>query len=204
MIRIGPQPASGPESGAAAVEAAILLPLFLLLVFGVLEWALFMRDSLSVTDLAQVGVRTASAMPGEPGLTQTTVDSMARAGSGIPRDRIDFIYVYKANEQGYPGADGSTVMSCTGSESSCDRFEWNGTGFVLDPVTTPWNPQAPIGAPGHVNACSNTADGGAPDSVGVYVQASHDWVTQFFGANRKISDRAVQSFEPKNAAVCND
>ncbi len=194
------------DTGAAAVEAAILLPLFFLLIFGILEWGLFMRDSLSVTESSRVGVRTASALPRVDNFTQTTVDAMAKAGSAIPKSKIDFILVYKANVHGYPGPDSNTTMTCAGYSKSCDKFVWNAASgkFVLDPTSPPppWNPKAPIGTEGHVNACPTVASGGPPDSVGVYVQADHQWVTQFFGTSRKISARAVLTFEPKQISTC--
>ncbi|MGB7982306.1 MAG: TadE/TadG family type IV pilus assembly protein [Candidatus Nanopelagicales bacterium] len=205
MIRFfGRRRAGRADAGAAAVEAAILLPLFFLLVFGILEWGLYMRDSLAITESARVGVRTASALPRVENFTQTTVDAMARAGSAIPRSKIEFVYVYKANKQGFPGPDGNETMTCP--SASCDKFVWNpATGaFALDPTSPPppWNPKATIGTPGHVNACPSVKAGGPPDSVGVYVQAKHEWVTKFFGTSRQISDRAVLTFEPRQIATC--
>jgi hypothetical protein len=185
----------GSSAGAVAVEAALLLPLFFLLLFGVIEWALFMRDSLSVTEASRVGVRTASALPREPGFTQTTVNAMERAGSAIPRSTIDFVLVYKANAAGFPGPNGNTAMSCTGWESTCDRYVWDGSSFVLSPATTPWNHL-------NVNACPTVASGGPPDNVGVYVQVTHRWVTTFIRSTSRISDRAVLPFEPKPISSC--
>jgi hypothetical protein len=188
------------DSGVALVEGAIIIPVLVLLLFGVIEWGLYMRDILSVTESARVGARTASALPRQDGFTQTTVDAIGKAGSALPKSQIDFIYVYKANNKGYPGAPGNTVMSCAGYESSCDRFVWNGSAFVLDPSTTPWMPK--VAGPGNVNACPTVATGGPPDSVGVYVQATHRWFTNLFGSQRTVRDRAVLRFEPKQIARC--
>ncbi len=194
------------DRGAAAIEAAILLPLFLILLFGIIEWGLYMRDSLSVTESARVGVRTASALPRQTGFTQATVDAIAKAGSALPKNQISHIYVYKANIHGYPGPDSNTTMTCSGYAASCDRFVWSSASgkFVLDPSSPPppWNPTAAIGTQGHVTACPTAASGGPPDSVGVYVEAKHDWATGFFGASRVIQDRAVLSFEPMQIAIC--
>ncbi len=181
------------DRGAVAVEAALLLPIFILLIMGIFEWALVVRDSTAVTDSSRVGARTASAMPHMTGLTQATVDAIGRAGSALPKSSIDFVLVYKANDRGYPGIDGSTTMSCSGAETTCDKFTWDGAAFVPTAGTT-WNAL-------NVNACA-TPPKGPPDSVGVYVQATHRFVTGLFGGSRTIQDRSVLRFEPLQNNQC--
>ena len=192
-----------PQRGAVAVEAALLVPILLVLLLGIVEWALMMRDSLSVTEAARVGARTASAMPRQSAFTQATVDAIGVAGSAMPKSRISQVLVYKANDRGYPGPSGSTTMSCSGYESSCDRYVWDAghSRFVLSPASSPWNPRGTSGAPGNVNACP-VGSGGPPDSVGVYVEAVHPWVTGLFGSSRTLRDRAVLPFEPMQIGAC--
>ena len=48
------------ESGAAAVEFAIVLPVLLLLVFGIIEFGLLFNRYITVTHAAREGVRVAS------------------------------------------------------------------------------------------------------------------------------------------------
>ena len=48
------------ESGAAAVEFAIVLPILLLLVFGIIEFGLLFNRFISVTHAAREGVRVAA------------------------------------------------------------------------------------------------------------------------------------------------
>lgn len=191
------------DRGAAVIEAALLLPVFFLLVIGIMDWSLYMRDSLAATESARVGVRTASALPRIPGFTQTTVDAIARAGSALPKDQIRQILVFKANSRGFPGPAGNVTMSCAGYETSCDRFVWNeaSSKFVMSPDTTPWNPVAAVGQPGHINSCP-AGFGGPPDSVGVYVEASHPRITGLLGVPTSVKDFAVLPFEPKQIGVC--
>lgn len=191
------------ETGAVVVEAALVLPLFILLVFGIIDWSMYMRDALAATESARVGVRTASALPRTPGFTQTTVDAIAKAGSALPKAQIRQILVYKANSKGYPGGDANTTMSCAGYESSCDRFVWNQAAarFIMSPASTPWDPTVALGQPGHINACP-AGFGGPPDSVGVYVEASHSRMTGLFAVPTRVKDFAVLPFEPKQIGVC--
>lgn len=191
------------ERGAAAVEAALLVPILLLLMFAVIEWGLMMRDMLSVTESARVGVRIASALPRQDDFTATTVQAIGQAGSALPKSQIVEVLVYKANDEGFPGPNGATTMSCSGTEYSCDRYVWDASSgtFVLSPGGSPWNPRSGIGAPGNVNACP-AGQGGPPDSVGVYVEAVHPWVTRLFGTTRTLREHAVLPFEPMPVGVC--
>lgn len=200
--RTDPGPLSD-DRGAAVIEAALLVPILLILMFAVLEWGLMMRDTLSVTESARVGARTASALPRQTDFTATTVDAIDRAGSALPKSQVVEVLVYKANDQGYPGPNGATTMSCSGYESTCDRYVWdNASGsFVLSPSGTAWNPRSGVGTPGNVNACP-AGQGGPPDSVGVYVEAVHPWVTGLFGSTRVLRDHAVLPFEPMPVGVC--
>src|SRR5262245_41595604 len=49
------------DRGAVAVEAALVTPLILLLITGVIELALLMRDDVALTSAVRNGGRTASA-----------------------------------------------------------------------------------------------------------------------------------------------
>lgn len=191
------------DRGAAVIEAALLVPILMLLLFGVMEWGLVMRDMLSITESARVGARTASALPRQTDFTATTVAAIGQAGSALPKSQLVQILVYKANDEGFPGPDGATTMTCAGHESTCDRYVWDAgsNAFVLSPASEPWNPRSGVGTAGNVNACP-AGQGGPPDSVGVYVEAIHPWVTGLFGGTRTLRDHAVLPFEPMPVGVC--
>jgi hypothetical protein len=64
-----PKKARGPaprrargDDGAAMVEAAIVMPLLMLLVFGIIEWGLAFLTATSTNSAARSGARTASAL----------------------------------------------------------------------------------------------------------------------------------------------
>lgn len=185
------------DRGAVAVEAALLLPLFFLLIMGVIEFALVVRDSTAISESARVGVRTASALSKEPDFTQQTANAIQRAGSAMNKDDIEFILVYKANDYGLPGAYTPATFpvdatgACSGFETTCDRFVWNDTLNKFNATNTPtWDAKT-------VSACV-----GSLDSVGVYVQARHKMFTGLFGGQRLLKDRAVLDFEPRGAGQC--
>jgi Flp pilus assembly protein TadG len=64
------------ESGAAAVEFAIVLPVLLLLVFGIIEFGLLFNRYITVTHAAREGVRVAA-------LAGPTVDPLTGKTKGV-------------------------------------------------------------------------------------------------------------------------
>lgn len=193
-----------------AVEAALVTPVLLLVLIGIIEMSLFMRDHVSVSSAVRVGARIASAGadggPGtceagptappctsasSPALAQAAADAIQRAGTAMPSDSIDYILVYKANSQGFPGAEGSTTMpsSCSGI-TACVRFTWRDTLNAFRYANGTWDSKS-------INACLNEAD-----AVGVYLQATHPWMTKIFGSSATLGDRAVMKFEPLPDDTC--
>jgi hypothetical protein len=209
------------ERGVVAVEAAIVLPMVILLIFGMVEFSLMLRDYVSVTAATRAGARTASASadggPGtcdpspappctptsSPAVAQTTADAMAKALTGIPVDSINYLLVYRANGKGFPcaspvtatgcNADTNTTMptSCSGY-NSCVMFTWNPTKGAFRYASGAWDSTL-------INACVNDVAG---DSVGVYLKITHKWVTGLFGSTMGLSDKAVMKFEPLPIESC--
>jgi hypothetical protein len=193
-----------------AVEAALVLPIVVLILFGIIEFSLVFRDSLSITSATRQGARVASAAAdagpgscetgptappcaptGTPALAQAAADAIQRAGSAMPKDSIDYILVYKANDKGFPGANGNTTMpsSCSGY-SSCVKFVWRDSLDAFRYNSGSWDSRS-------INACVNESD-----TLGVYMSASHKMVSGFFGGTKTLNDRAVMKFEPLPEDSC--
>ncbi|MEP9365604.1 TadE family protein [Nocardioides sp. CN2-186] len=197
------------QRGAVAVEAALVLPLLVTMMFGIIELTMLVRDNIAVASAARVGVRaattTAAVMSGPgtctyredvattcsagnspaPGLAELAADAIQTSGSSMNKDTIDYILVYKANKQGYPGLDGNTTMptSCAGY-SSCVKFQWADAANAFRYKSGTW-------ASTSVNACAGEAD-----SVGVYLHITHQFLTGLFPGSIGLDDRAVGRFEP--------
>ncbi|MET1059025.1 MAG: TadE/TadG family type IV pilus assembly protein [Nocardioides sp.] len=200
----------GDQRGAVAVEAALVLPILVLILFGIIEYSLVFRDSLSITSATRQGARVASAAAdagpgvcetgptappcapaGTPALAQAAADAIQRAGSAMPKDTIDYILVYKANNKGFPGAAGNTTMptSCAGY-ASCVMFVWRPSADAFRYQSGTWDSRT-------INACVNESD-----TLGVYMHATHDMVSGFFGQTKTLQDRAVMKFEPLPEDSC--
>ncbi len=203
------RPRAREERGAVAVEAALVTPLLLLLVFGIIEMSLLMRDHVAVSSAVRVGGRIASASADAahipctdpsvpcspehaPGFAQAAADAIQRAGSAMPKDSIDFILVYEANADGFPGAATDLTDPEASCSTNCVKYVWSESANKFQYASGAWDSAM-------VNACANDADAA---SVGVYLQADHDFVTGIFAETTTVSDHAVMKFEPLTWETC--
>ena len=172
------------ERGASLVEAAIILPVVILIVFGIIEFGLAFKDSLTVSSATRAGARTASAEPRRPTFHDDTAKAVERAVSALPTGAVDELWIYKADAAGHPiDGGGSAYTSC----NTCAVFTWDTAAnqFTRQPGSD-WNPMtqnACVGDPGH-------------DAVGVYLKVNHAFVTGFFGQAITLRDHAVMNLEP--------
>lgn len=203
------------EQGAVAVEFALVVPVIVLIVFGIVEMSFVVRDYAVVTSDVRVGARLASASAdagpaacptgddappctptSAPALAQLAADAIQRGGSAMPMDNIDFLLIYKANAQGYPGADGNTTMptSC-GGVLNCVRYVWSPSLERFRYAEGTWTSST-------ISACFPGTAANPLDRVGVYLRATHPFLTNVFGGSMKLSDRAVMNFEPLATQTC--
>jgi hypothetical protein len=215
----------GSDRGVAAVEFAIIVPLLLLLILGILEFAFLMRDYLGVSSSVRVGTRIAATGAGAgpavcpvplpegvtscagtdtPQLAVSAANAIQRAGTAMPQDLVDEIWIYRSNASGFPAnayfssdptatAGGTTnavfnnPANCT---TACVRYRWNPTKNVFEWRGGSWDSS-------RINGCIQNAD-----SVGVYMKATHPFITGFFVPSLTIQDRSVMTFEPLPSGKC--
>jgi Flp pilus assembly protein TadG len=199
--RIAARRARG-DRGAVLVESAFVLPVFLLLVFGVIEWGLFFAGSATTTSSAREGSRFAAANFAVASDKQAAADAIrdvvqsdikALTGQDTPIS----LFIYKADANGNPNT--GNFSDCT---ANCYKYTWNGSSFV-----------AVGGSPGWSNpsACLTVISNGVTthptlDVIGVYVQVNHAYVTGFLrtivGATSTISEHATTRLEPLPQTQC--
>jgi Flp pilus assembly protein TadG len=169
------------EGGAALVEAAIILPVVLLIVFGIIEWGLAFKDALTVSSATRAGVRTASAMPRQSNMAAQTKAAVEKAVAALPNGSIQQMWIYKADPStGYPDG-GSSFSGCT----TCFVYSWDtATQKFVSAGSQTWN------------YASQSACSGAVDSVGIYLKVNHALITGFFGNNVVLKDHTVMNLEP--------
>jgi hypothetical protein len=191
------------QRGAVAVETALVTPVLIIVLLGIIELPMLIRDYVAVTSAARTGARVAAAEPGclptianpcpatDPApFGQLAADAVTRNGTALPAQSIRYILVYKANADGYPGALSSMPSSCAGV-TSCLAYTWNATSGAFAPSGGSWDRQT-------VNACFPTN----VDSVGVQVVADHEFLSGLLGTSLTMSEHAVMNFEPLPIGSC--
>jgi Flp pilus assembly protein TadG len=174
------------DRGAVAVEAALVTPLILLIVFGIIEFTLLLKDAVAVTSAVRVGTRTASAEPRVPTFLDDTALAMTRTVQTLDKTGLEGVnggnlYIYEAQKNGWPKGATDANFVCS---SNCVIYNWNGTSFVKTSGT--WDYK-------QINACA-----GDPGHtvVGVRLEYRHKFLTGLFGGGKTLADNSVQSFEP--------
>lgn len=171
-----------------------------------------MKDDIAVSSLVRAGGRIASANAGlgpggtdeggdcivpcspanAPKLAQVAANAIQQAGTALPRQSIEELWVYKANSQGFPGTATNEATAFTSCPANCVRYRW-----VPAPrdqfryLSGTWTSST-------INACANNS----PDSVGVYIRARHDSLTGIFPNGVQITEHAVFTFEPLPTLSC--
>jgi hypothetical protein len=190
-----------------------VLPVLFTVLFGIVDLSMLVRDEVSTTSATRIAARIAAtgagAGPGtcrtgpdaptctpqsSPALAQAAADAIQRSGMSMPKESIDYILIYKANDLGYPGGATNATMptSCDGVPD-CVMFSWvddgNGGGKFRF-ARGAWDSKS-------INGCLNESD-----MVGVYMKATHDWASGIFGKSIGVDDRAVSRFEPLDPQTC--
>jgi hypothetical protein len=174
------------EKGAVAIEAAILTPLLILLLFGIIEFGMLFKDWLAVTSSVRAGTRMASAEPRITTFAQDAADQVAKEGAALDMGNVQELWVYKAqttgSNAGYPVGGDSSFNGC----SSCVKFHWSAASKTFVAYSNTWSATAQ-------NACQGDS---AHDSVGVYLKIVHPGVTGLIFGNMTIKEHSVMSLEP--------
>lgn len=77
------------ERGQSATELALVLPVFCLLLFGVIQFGILYNNYVTLTDAVRAGARKAAVSRHEADPVATTVSAVTRAGSGLDEGRLD-------------------------------------------------------------------------------------------------------------------
>ncbi|MHB1140039.1 MAG: TadE/TadG family type IV pilus assembly protein [Microthrixaceae bacterium] len=188
------------QRGAVMVEAALVLPVMILIVVGILEFGLLFTTystttastrsgaRLAATSYAQAGTVTSAQTAAAEQIAAATAADLKVLNNGTPVGmaiyRVDAASTDGAPSGGYPSSN--MASGCT---TNCIKFHWNAATQAFVYSSGSWtNPDACLPAP--------------VDSIGVYVQTEHDYITGFFGQKRKVEGHTVMRLEPLPTDQC--
>lgn len=210
------------EGGAVIVEAAVVLPVLFLLVFGAIEYGLLFKDDLTGSNVVRAGGRVLSAQANTATADQAGLQAMLPAAAALDGGLagVTRIVVYYAtcaspnfaltrpcdgqlpikslSEMG--GAANCTTRGSTiGLTRRCNVY--SGTELTQGYANTAGNFGCQAGD-GDVDWCPNTrvvSQTAGTDYIGVHVEYTHRWATGFFGSVRNMTDDVVFRIEPQEA-----
>jgi hypothetical protein len=164
------------ERGTAIVEMAIVLPLLVLLVFGILEFGLVFRDRLAIANGTQSAGRVAAVLGNRVGSDMAVLEAIEQAlgVTDSTGSAVRHVQIWKSNGSGQP------ISACRipgAGGSSCNWYT-----FDSDDLSCKWDPcpdptQDPISYGGGYVPENRNVTYGTSDVIGVTVLFSHHWIT---------------------------
>ena len=176
--------------GSTIVEAAIVLPVILLVVLGTVEIGMAFKDFLTVGAMSRDGARIAALSARDDASDCAVLKGIASLGTQGDIDKIIDVQIYKA-------AEGSGTQGVTNY--------WTYTGLDPTECHTPLNPVIDGWAPGglsYLPSTRNTTIYTTPpplDIIGVRITTNHDWITGFppFRGSFTINETTITRVEPE-------
>lgn len=178
------------ERGAALIEAAILMPVVLLIVFGAIEFSSLYKDAATLSSAARSGGRTASAEPRNANMPVDTAAAVGTALASLPATSPEELFVYDATR---------STSAPSGCAGNCVSFTWDKASKTF--VSRGYDPTSPPSWIANQNVCGSS---GSWARVGVWVKANHPFVTNLFGANtsKTLTSSAIFRVEPLPSSQC--
>jgi len=195
--------------GQGLVEFALLVPVFMLILLGLLEFGMVFDHTMTITTATREGARNGAAFANGNTTTMvcaTSVDVdkyiiaavqrvLKAPGSQVVLRDTTTISIYKS------AADGTV----SGGLSNTWTYSPNAGNPVVDSTPLDFAPPPGIAT---WNACTRSNGGATPDSLGVSISYQYQYVTPlpavlgFFGPKGSggltITDHSVMSLNPTN------
>jgi Flp pilus assembly protein TadG len=168
------------ERGASLVEFSLVLPILLLIVFGVLEMGMAFGATITVGSAAQEGARVASFKGNDLDADCVALEStIGELGDRV--QQVTMIRIYRVDSSGNREPLKTNTYTYSGVGDITDCTKWNGT--VLWPATSR-----------HVTVGTTSLD-----VLGVEVVSTHTWVTQFppFTGAITVDEATIVRLEPE-------
>lgn len=188
---------AGGQRGAALVEAAILTPVFFLMVFGIIEFGLAFHDKLTAANMSRAGARAATTVGNDLLADQQLVQAVNKAAGALRRSDIQYVVVYRAASPSARVPSGSCAAGIASDFDDCNvyrpvDFDDLASSFGCGPSALDrfW---CPTGR----KVASSVATGGPPDHIGIYVKVRHDNLTSLFGSGYDFTDDTVLRIEAR-------
>jgi hypothetical protein len=179
------------ERGANLVEFALVVPIVLLVVIGILEVGVAFRDLLTVSNAAKEGVRVVAAMGDDPMSDCVVLTKTSSAlSSSISLNNLLTIEIFRALPNGTQSHDTNVYTLPVGADPTVCT-EWSPNPMEIDSlIWSPLDRNVTIGPDDEL------------DIAGVRVTYTHNWITGFppFSGSFVVDESTVSRLEPEEYA----
>jgi hypothetical protein len=210
------------EAGTALTETALLAPIFVVILFAIIEFGLVFRDTLSIGDAVSDAARWEAVQGPDPreiefpegsgdfyqvSADYSAVRAVREATSGIRPEEIDRIVVYKVDavdlRQDLSAValvpDACKTGNSSSTANSCNMYPAKEAFLAVQEGQTDYF-ECDTGTE---RACgwdpfarNDGPAAAAIDYVGVYVKMRHDFVTGLFGKSYDFDRAKILRLEP--------
>jgi len=195
------------ERGASLVEAALVTPVFFLLIFSLIEFGLLFRDSLTTTNAAHQGARSISVAGQAPEADYGVLQAVERGLGAINPKDLDFVVVFRADgpDDVVPAAclnASQPLLSPSQTSPACNRYLPADLDRALD--------DAAGNDAGNFRCGTNAVDrfwcptdretniASGVEYAGLHVQTRHRFVTGLYGDGKVLSTTRIVRLEPES------
>lgn len=180
------------QRGTVLVEAALIMPMLIMLAMGTIEFGLGWRDRVGVQTTVRAAARSGATLGSDP-QADYNILQMLKSGLGADYTKASRIVIYKA-----AATNGAVPAAClTGSSQTgvCNVYvaadmakASTSFGCGSGTIDTAWCPTTRI---------SNISNTSGLDYLGVYIAFDHSLITGSFGTGViTIKDNVVMRVEP--------
>jgi hypothetical protein len=176
----------GSQRGATLVEAAIVFPLLILVIVGILEIGLAFKDFLTVSYISREAARIGALAGNDTDADCAILEGIGDIATQGDLDRITSIQIFKADTNGAQGLTNVAVYD-GGDPSICNVPAQPADSWTISPI-------------GWAATSRQTAVGTTDlDIIGVRIIMTHDWITNFppFNGTINIDESTITRLEPK-------
>lgn len=181
------------DDGSVLAESALLVPFFVLLLFGMLEFGGAFRDYLTLSNAASTGARQAGIQGNSASADWNIIVAIKNASGAMPLSQITRIAIYKASS---PTA-GLPANCDIGAVANCNSYDAATVASVNGAAVQPASWGDCTGPTGNYCPTGRVVSASNPDYLGVWVQIVHPWITGLFGKSITMTQTSIFRLEPQ-------
>lgn len=186
------------ESGVAVVEFALILPVLIVFMFGIIDYGMLFKAD-NQTEHALMSAGRVVAQQSKARLADYEALRMLKAStSGMSNATVTKVVIYKAT-----AADGKVPAACLNASVNGVCNYYNKTKFETFETSksTAFAGTASCTGSSWDSAWCPTTRSAQTDRIGMYVEVEYDHLTGMLPGNFTIKKRTVYSVEPTQIKI---